>query len=128
MPLIWPAGQDLRVLIIEDNLDGALTLRVLLSLAGHDVRVAHTGLEGVRVAQEWLPEIVLSDIGLPDLDGFGVARQLRQHPGTAHTRLIALTAYGSEEVRREANEAGYDYVLTKPADLTILEALLTAEP
>src|SRR5262245_30175220 len=108
-------SQGLRVLIIEDNPDGARTLQLLLSKLGYEVRVAYTGPEGLTIAREWRPDVVLSDIGLPGLDGFGVARELRRHPITAQTRLIAITAYGSDEDRRLAKESGYDHFFPKPA-------------
>src|SRR4051794_14468482 len=87
-----PAGR--RVLIIEDNYDGAASLRLLLELLGHEAAVAHTGPEGVRAAREWRPDVVLCDIGLPDLDGYGVVAELRRDPATADCCVIALTGYG----------------------------------
>src|SRR4026207_543563 len=98
-----------RVLIIEDNQDMARSLQLLLSLWGFEVRVAHTGPDGVQAAQEWEPETVLCDIKLPGLDGFGVASAVRQ--GAA--RLIAVTAYDDEETRRRATESGFDDFLVK---------------
>jgi CheY-like chemotaxis protein len=87
--------------------------------------VAYTGPEGVTTAREWWPDVVLSDIGLPELDGFGVAEELRQHPATARARLIAVTAYGEdEETVRRAFASGFEYVLAKPADLATLHELL----
>ncbi len=85
-----------RVVIVEDNRATADSMRLLLDLAGYDVRVAYTGPEGVRAVAEWEPDVVLCDIGLPGLDGYGVAAALRGHPATANVRLIAITAYGSE--------------------------------
>ena len=119
-------AQGVRVLVVEDHLDGAETLRTLLQLFGYEVRVAHTGPGGVQAAKEWEPSVVLSDIGLPGLDGFGVAQDLRRHPGTAHDRLIAITGYGTEEDRCRAKEAGYDHFFTKPADFSALQELLAA--
>jgi CheY-like chemotaxis protein len=94
-----------RVIIIEDNRDAAAILRLLLDLYGYEMRVAYTGPEGVRLAQQWPPEVVLCDIGLPGLDGYGVATALRQHPATAQARLIAVTAYGSD-TDRQRSQAG----------------------
>ena len=105
-----------RILVVEDNDDSAETLRMLLKLSGYEVRVAHTGTEGVRAAAEWLPDTVICDIGLPELDGFAVARCLRQEPSTAGIRLIALTGYGQPEDTMNAREAGFDDLLVKPAD------------
>jgi CheY-like chemotaxis protein/nitrogen-specific signal transduction histidine kinase len=120
-----PARKALRILVIEDNQDAAESLRLLLQLLGHEVTVTHTGVEGVHTAQHWRPNLVLSDIGLPGgLDGWGVARELRQNPATAQTRLIAITGYGREEDKRRAKEVGFDYLLTKPADPDMLLQLI----
>jgi CheY-like chemotaxis protein len=117
-----PTGPPLRVLVVEDNPDAAESLRILLELLGHEVRVARTGIEGVKLAQEWAPAVVLSDIGLPGLDGFGVAEALR--PSGA--RLIAITGYAGQDFRRRAYESGYEEVLIKPADPNVLVRLLAA--
>jgi PAS domain S-box-containing protein len=116
-----------RILVIEDNRDTAESLRELLSVAGHEVRVAYSGPSGVAAAADYQPEIVLCDVGLPGLDGYAVARRLRQAPATVNARLIAITGYGQAEDRRHAAEAGFDEHLTKPVDITELERLL-AEP
>jgi CheY-like chemotaxis protein len=115
-----------RILVVEDNRDGAESLRLLLTLLGHDVRVAHSGTDGVRIGREWRPGIVLCDIGLPELDGFEVAGKLRHDEATAHVRLIAITAYAEEEVRRRAQESGFDAFLTKPTDLRMVAQLIAA--
>jgi CheY-like chemotaxis protein len=100
-----------KVLIIEDYRDAALSLRLLLELLGYDVRIAGTGRAGVQIAQEWLPNMIICDIQLPDMDGYCVARTLRQDSTTAGAVLIALTASG---VDWETFQAGFDYHLTKP--------------
>src|SRR5262245_59062226 len=82
----------IRVIVVEDNRAAAGSLRLLLDFFGYEVRVAYDGLDGVRLAEEWPPEFVLCDLRLPGLDGFGVALALRQHPATAGTHLIAITA------------------------------------
>jgi CheY-like chemotaxis protein len=114
----------LQILVVEDNRDAADSMSLLLTLLGHEVRVAYTGPDGVLTALEWAPDVVVSDIGLPGLDGYGVARELRRNPVTANARLIALTGYGSEKDRRRAFESGFNYHLTKPADLAVLQGLL----
>src|SRR5206468_1555993 len=91
--------KNVRVLIIDDNRDVADSLRLLLEILGHEVRTAYLGMEGVRLAGAWLPAVVLSDIGLPDLSGYAVAQQLRQNEALAGTKLIAITAYGDENTR-----------------------------
>jgi CheY-like chemotaxis protein len=113
-----------RVLIVEDNKDAAMSLSVLLQLMGHDVRVAYSGPEAVELAAEWVPEITISDIGLPGFDGFEVARQLRGRFGRAPL-LVALTGYGRDEDRRQSHEAGFDHHLVKPADPAELQRMLT---
>jgi CheY-like chemotaxis protein len=101
---------------------------MLLCMRGHDVRVAHTGTEGVAAARAWAPDVVLCDIGLPELDGYGVARELRQDPTTARVRLLALTGYGTEEDKCRSREAGFDQHLVKPVDPKILLDQLAAPP
>jgi signal transduction histidine kinase len=119
-----PEGKGLRVLVVEDNMDAARSLKLLLSVWGHEIRLAHTGLEGIRTAAEWHPEVVVSDIGLPGADGFEVARQVRRQSGMDRALLIALTGYGSEDDRRQSREAGFDHHLTKPADPDTLQELI----
>jgi two-component system, sensor histidine kinase len=106
------ASKGCRVLIIEDCQDTAKTLRAFLSLLGYEVKVAYDGASGVEVALEWKPDVVLCDIGLPRLDGFGVASTLR----SSNARLVAITAYGDKETRQRAEESGFEQVLVKPAD------------
>jgi CheY-like chemotaxis protein len=119
-----PRRRQLRVLIIEDNRAAADSLRWLLDLSGHEVRVAYDGLAGVRAAWEWPPDFVLCDLGLPGLDGYGVAATLRGHPATAPARLIAVTAYGSDEARWRSREAGFERHFVKPVDPNVLLDLL----
>jgi CheY-like chemotaxis protein len=118
--------RQIRVIIIEDNQAAADSLQLLLSLYGYEVRVAYTGPEGVRLAQECAPDVVLCDIGLPGLDGFAVATILRQHPATAQARLIAVTAYGSDADRQRSMEVGFERHLVKPVDPQLLLELLPA--
>ncbi len=125
-PAAAPGARRLRVLVVEDNRDSADSLRMLIDLLGHEVDVAYTGPDGVRAAGERPPQVVICDIGLPGLDGYGVAAALRRNPATAASKLIALTGYGQEEDRRRAREAGFDEHLTKPADPTTLTSLLAA--
>jgi PAS domain S-box-containing protein len=120
------SGRHSRILVIEDNKDAADSLRMLLSVLGHEVRVAFTGPAGVQAATEWLPEVVLSDIGLPGFDGFEVARRLRRQPGMEGAMLVALTGYGGPDDRRRGLEAGFDHYLTKPTDPADLQRLLAA--
>jgi CheY-like chemotaxis protein len=111
------------VLIIEDNVDAAETLATVLQLDGHRVYVARDGMTGVALAHEMKPDVILCDIGLPDLDGYEVARKLRQDVRSA--RLIALSGYGQPEDKERATQAGFQAHITKPAPLSDLAALLT---
>jgi CheY-like chemotaxis protein len=116
--------RPLRVVIVEDNRATADNLRMLLELSGHEVRVAYDGVEGVGVAIAWPPDVVLCDIGLPGFDGYSVAAALRSHPATTKARLIAVTAYGSDEARRRSAAAGFEKHFVKPVDLdVVLQAL-----
>jgi CheY-like chemotaxis protein len=108
------ADRPLRVLVIEDNEDGAEMLRELLELRGHEVQVASCGPTGVEAAHRFLPDVVLCDIGLPGMDGYAVARALRSAPDTTSMKLIAVTGYGQESDRARSLEAGFDVHLTKP--------------
>src|SRR5262249_18963321 len=112
-----PGPQTCRVLVIEDNPDAAASLQMLLVLAGFETRVALTGQEGVDLAQEFQPEVVVCDIGLPGgMDGYTVARVLRQASGGEERYLIALTGYGQEQDKQQAQQAGFDEHLIKPVD------------
>jgi CheY-like chemotaxis protein len=113
-----------RVVIVEDDQSVAASLRRVLSLHGYEVRVAYTGPEGVRLAREWHADVVLCDIGLPGLDGCGVATALRQDPATAQARLIAVTGCDSDEARRRSQEVGFERHLVKPVDHDVLLRLL----
>jgi PAS domain S-box-containing protein len=119
-----PARKPLRILMVEDNRDGAETLRALLQMAGHEVVLACTGPAGVEMARQFQPDVVLCDIGLPGMDGYAVGRALRRDPLTSGARLIVLSGYGQEEDRRKSREAGFDLHLTKPVDPMELQQLL----
>lgn len=105
----------LRVLVVEDNPDGRETLRLLLELLGYDVQVAVDGMDGVAKGLNWHPDVAVIDIGLPRLNGYEVARQLRRELGCG-VFLITQTGYGRPEDRQQSQEAGFDVHLTKPVD------------
>jgi CheY-like chemotaxis protein len=113
-------------LVVEDNSDMRGTLKYLLEAWGHRVEVAADGRQGVDRGLAWVPEVAILDIGLPQLDGYEVARQLKAALGD-RVRLIALTGYGSPEDRQRAFEAGFAHHLTKPADPDELRRLLREE-
>jgi signal transduction histidine kinase/integral membrane sensor domain MASE1/ActR/RegA family two-component response regulator len=117
--------QPLRILVVEDNRDAAESLRLLLQILGHETAVAHTGPDGVRLAREWRPQVLLCDIGLPGMDGYDVARTLRREPAMATARLIAITGYGQAEDRNQAARSGFDDYLVKPVNPVDIQRLLT---
>lgn len=118
------ASAGRRILVADDNQDAADSLAMILEMGGHDVRVVHDGRAALSVAQTFRPDAVLLDIGMPQLNGYEVARALRQESWGAEITLIALTGLGQESDRQRAAEAGFDRHLTKPIDPDVLEALL----
>jgi two-component system, sensor histidine kinase len=118
-----PPAPSRRVLVVEDNPDGRETMRMVLECWGHQVEVAEDGVQGVQKALMWQPEAAIVDIGLPLLDGFHVAKQVR---AVLHQSifLIALTGYSSRQDRDHAFACGFDVFLNKPADLDELAGLL----
>jgi two-component system CheB/CheR fusion protein len=119
-----PRAGRRRVLVIEDNLDAAETLREALLMNDHEVAVAHGGEAGLAKAREFRPDVVICDIGLPGLDGYEVARRIRGDLQLSPT-LIALTGYALPEDQVRAREAGFDHHLPKPFDIAALEEVLT---
>jgi CheY-like chemotaxis protein len=117
-----------RVLIIEDNRATAESLRRLIELFGYDVKVAYTGPEGVQAARDWTPDFVLCDIGLPGMDGYEVATTLRQDLATANARLVAITAYGSDDARKRSQEVGFEHHFVKPVHPAVLISFLSGPP
>jgi CheY-like chemotaxis protein len=117
---------ELRVLLVEDNEEGLQALEELLGLWGCSVVGATTGVEGVERALAVRPRLALVDIGLPDIDGYEVARRIRADEGGAGVRLVALTGYGQPEDRRRALEAGFEEHMVKPIDPERLTELLDA--
>ena len=113
-----------RVLVVDDNLDAAETLTMLLEFLGHTVQMAHDGPSALQQALAWQPDVVLLDIGLPGLNGYEVARRIRAEPSMASIVLVALTGYGQESDRQCAHEAGFDHHLAKPADFDLVENIL----
>jgi CheY-like chemotaxis protein len=113
-----------QVLVVDDNRDAAQSLGMLLRVLGADVRVAFSGPEALSAIAARRPDVVLLDIGMPGMDGHEVAREIRQQPDLAHVTLIALTGWGQEEDRRKSESAGFDFHLTKPADMSALQTLL----
>ena len=118
------AAAALRILVVDDNRDGAESLSELVSWHGHEVRTVFDGEAGIQAAAEFRPHVVLLDIGMPGMNGYEVCRRIRQQPWGQKMRLVALTGWGDEEAQREGREAGFDRHLTKPVDETLLMATL----
>jgi two-component system CheB/CheR fusion protein len=120
----------LRVLVVEDNAHSAESLRLLLEMAGHEVRTAPDGAAGLEAAERFGPDVVLCDIGLPGMDGYELAERLRPpagEPGAGRpVTLIALTGYGDDASRERSRRAGFDHHLVKPVEPDALERVLDA--
>jgi CheY-like chemotaxis protein len=109
-------GKGGKVLLVDDNADAADSLALLLQMSGHEVLLARSGAEALRIAAHERLSTVLLDIGLPDMSGYEVARRLRALPGMRHLRLIATTGYGQQSDRQATADAGFDEHLVKPVN------------
>ena len=115
-----------RVLLADDNIDFAESLAMILQMTGHEVRLAHDGIEAVAAAEAFAPDFAFLDIGLPRLNGYDLARRLRAMPATRQSVLVAVTGWGQEDDKRRAREAGFDHHMVKPVEPDqILEILAT---
>jgi len=121
-------GPRRRVLVVDDNVDAAESLAMLLVALGHDARLAHDGLQALGAVAEFAPDVVMLDIGLPRLNGYEVARRIRSEGNGHIPQLVALTGWGQDTDRRRAKDAGFDLHLTKPVELEILTRLMASEP
>ena len=117
-------GRGLKVLVVDDNVDAAVTLSMILEVSGHATRVAHDGYQALEVAQAFRPRVAFLDIGMPGMSGYDTARAMRARPELAGITLVALTGWGAESDRQRSREAGFDHHLTKPVQLDVVEALL----
>jgi PAS domain S-box-containing protein len=113
-----------RILVVDDNRDSVESMSIMLRLLGHDVYSARDGLEAVQAAASVLPDVVLLDIGLPNMNGYEAARQIRKHRWGENIVLIALTGWGQEEDRKQALDAGFDHHFTKPMDIAAIHSIL----
>jgi PAS domain S-box-containing protein len=113
-----------RALVVDDNLDVAESLVMLLEGLAREIKMVHSGPEALDLARTWQPDVVLADIGMPGMDGYEVARRLRQEPGLTHVFLAAVSGYGKDDDRLRSTEAGFDCHLVKPIDQAALEKLL----
>ena len=121
-----PRPARLRILVADDNVEGGQLLRALLTQRGHEVTVAQSGEDALRMAKEFQPQVGMLDIGMPGMSGYALAELLRQDPDHSGMFLVAVTGWGQEEDKRKASEAGFDAHVTKPADPDELQALLAA--
>lgn len=116
----------MKIVLADDNHDSADSLGMLLSAFGHEVDIVYDGLAALKSAEAGRPDFVLLDIGMPIMDGYECAREIRKQAWSAGTTLVALTGWGQEEDKRKTQEAGFDLHLTKPVDASALEAALQA--
>jgi CheY-like chemotaxis protein len=116
--------QTSRMLVVDDNSDAADMHVMLLQMFGHEAQAAYSSQTALEMAVKYQPNFVLLDIGLPEMDGYEVARHLRQHPQTKDVWIIALSGYGQDSDRQRSQEAGFDYHLVKPVDSRKLRDLL----
>jgi CheY-like chemotaxis protein len=119
-----PTPASHRILVVDNNRDAADSLAMLLRMAGHQTHTAYDGQEALVMVGELTPDVVLLDIGLPNLNGYEVARRIREQGGTGPT-LIAVTGWGSEDDYRQSLEAGFDEHLTKPVEFAMLRRILS---
>jgi signal transduction histidine kinase/ActR/RegA family two-component response regulator len=124
---VAPASDALRILVVDDNVDGADMLATALRGMGYDTRVAHDAPAALRVATDFRPNVAFLDIGLPVIDGYELAARLRERPDANDILLVALTGYGQASDRQKTREAGFDHHLVKPVDLETIDALLSGE-
>ena len=116
----------LKVLVVDDNVDAAVTLSMILDISGHTAQVAHDGYQALAMAQAFRPRVAFLDIGMPGMSGYDTARAMRTTPGLEDIVLVALTGWGAESDRLRSNQAGFDHHLTKPVQLDVVEALLAS--
>jgi CheY-like chemotaxis protein len=115
-----------RVMIVDDNADAAKLLAMVVQFIGHEVKTAFDGVEAVQVAEQFLPDMIIMDIGMPIMNGYDAAQRIRSQPWGTKIFLVALTGRGEEEVRHKAREAGFDHHLVKPVTPEALKELLAS--
>lgn len=120
----FKSDRPCRVLVVDDNKDSAISLGMMLKFLGYETKTAHDGLEAIEATTAFQPDVVLLDIGLPKLNGYEVARAIRQEHGNSKPILVAVTGWGQEDDKKLATEAGFNHHLTKPAELDTLMKLL----
>lgn len=119
-------GPRRRILVVDDNLDGAESLAMMLRLLNNEVHTAHDGVEAVHTAETFRPHIILMDLGMPRLNGYDATQRIRQQPWGRHMAIIALTGWGHEMDRARSQEAGCNGHLVKPVSLPDLQRMLAS--
>jgi CheY-like chemotaxis protein len=128
-PVVEPGRRDakpLRVLVVDDSVDSAESMAIILEMSGYEVRKAHNGPEALHMASDYRPDVVLMDIGMPGMSGHEVAQKMRETSATRDIILIAMTGYGRQVDREQSRAAGFDHHLVKPLDFEKLNEVLTA--
>ena len=123
-----PLPPQLRVLVVDDNVDTVLSFSMLLQAAGHEVRTAHDGLTAVQISLDYRPDVMLLDIGLPGLNGYEVAKRVREQPQLRDVVLVALTGYGQDSDRATSLQAGFNHHMVKPASFEQIKQILASVP
>ena len=119
-----PGSSIRRILVADDNEDAATSLALILTMLGHETRTARNGIEAIEIAEQFQPEVVLLDLGMPKLNGYDTARRLREKENGRQLLLVALTGWGQEEDRVRSSAAGFDSHLIKPVDVGHIQRLL----
>ena len=123
---VGEAASRCRVLVVDDNVDSVDSLAMLLRMMGHEVETASDGEAALKAAEEFRPDVAILDIGLPKVNGYDLAKQIRQRPWAKDTVLVALTGWGQAQHRRRSVEAGFNHHLTKPVEFDVLQQILAA--
>ena len=116
--------KHLSILVVDDSVDSAEMLAMMLKLEGHDARTAYDGSQALSLVQSFTPDVAFLDLRMPEMSGYEVARRLRETP-SLETVLVAMTGFGDEEERKRTEEAGFDHHLVKPAEPTVLNDILS---
>jgi CheY-like chemotaxis protein len=121
-------GPARRILVVDDNRDSAGSMATMLQLLGHEVRVAHDGVQAIEEAEAFLPELVLMDVGMPRMNGYDATRRIRERPWGKSVTVVALTGWGQDGDRTQSRAAGCDGHLVKPVHLNDLAAFVDRQP